>query len=120
MNVDTRTLGLALAGLSVALGVVELVAARPIARRLGVPKRSGVVRGYGVRELATGAALLGRPTSATAVWARVAGDVLDLGSLGAASRADTANRKAIIAGVAFVAGALLLDVLSALKMQEEG
>jgi len=117
MAMDRKVLGLALAGLSVALGMAELAAGKQVARGLGVPRHSGTVRAFGLRELATGAALLARPTSSTAVWGRVAGDIVDLGSLGAASRAQGAKSGPLLAAAAFVAGALLLDVASALAMQ---
>jgi len=117
---DKKTIGLALAGLSVALGAVELFAGRRVARSLGVSRHSAVVRSYGLRELATGAALLARPTSSAAVWARVAGDVLDLATLGAASQEKGARRDPLLAATAFVAGALLIDVFAARALQKSG
>lgn len=114
---NNKTLGLALAGLSIGLGLAELFAAKGIARRLGVRGHEDVVRAYGYRELASGAALLAAPASAAPVWARVAGDVLDLGTLGAAFRAPGAKAGPILGAIAFVAGALLLDAWAARRME---
>lgn len=114
---DNRTLGLMLGGFTVGLGLAELFGGKAIARRLGLPHRSGVVRAYGVRELATAGALFAAPTAAGPVWARVAGDVLDLGTLGAAARARGANTGPLLMVAAVVAGALLLDVWAARRME---
>lgn len=111
-----RTLGLLLAGLSFGLGAIELRRARQITGALGVRGREDVVRAYGYRELAAGAALLAAPASAAPVWARVAGDVLDLGTLGAAFRTRGAKTGPLLGALAFVGGALLLDIWAARRM----
>jgi hypothetical protein len=41
-----------------------------------------VFRLYGLREIGVGVAILAQPTSSAWLWARVAGDVLDLATLG--------------------------------------
>ena len=114
---NNRTLGLLLGGLTVGLGLVEVLRGKSLARRMGVPQYSGVVRAYGVRELATAGALFAAPTAAAPVWARVAGDVLDLATLGAASQVRGADKGTIRAAVAFVSGALLLDWWAARRME---
>lgn len=114
---NNRTLGLLLAGFTVTLGLAEVLGGKSLARRLGVPQHSGVVRAYGVRELATAGALIAAPTAASPVWARVAGDVLDLATLGAASQVRGADKRAIRVAVAVVAGALALDWWAARRME---
>ena len=117
MNLEK--IGYSLAGLSIALGLGELFAGKRLARRMGVPEHSGIVRAYGARELATGAALLARPTASRNVWARVVGDLLDLATLAAAFRRPGARQAVLWGGVAFVATALLADTAAALAMGME-
>jgi hypothetical protein len=112
-----KSLGYLLAGLSFGLGLAELRRAGQITGALGVEGREDVVRTYGYRELASGAALLAAPSSAVPVWARVAGDVLDLGTLGAAFRERGARTGPLLGALAFVGGALLLDLWAARRME---
>jgi hypothetical protein len=112
-----RKLGYGLGAFSIALGAVELLAGRRVARSIGVEKASPVVRGFGLREIATGVALLAGPTRARNVWLRVAGDVLDAGALGGAMRAKRAKRGMIWGGLAFVGTALLADVAAGVAMR---
>lgn len=113
---NNRTLSLLLAGLSFGLGLVELKRSRQVADALGVRGRAAVVEAYGWRELAAGAALLAAPTSPAPVWARVAGDVLDLGTLGAAFQERGAKTGPLLGALAFVGGALLLDIWAARRI----
>lgn len=81
-----RRMGLALGLFSLGLGVVELFAGRRLAAKLGAEGHEGLVRGFGARELANGAALVAMPAVSAGVWARVAGDALDLAATGALLR----------------------------------
>jgi len=70
--------------LSLALGLARLTNPSRVAGFMGIAKDArsiGVVRVIGVRDLLIGVGLLARPKSVTAIWARVAGDVLDLALL---------------------------------------
>jgi hypothetical protein len=107
-----KRLGYGLGLFSIALGAVELLAAPRIARSLDAPRRKGLVRAFGVRELVAGAGLLGAPANASGVWGRVAGDALDLAALGQAARKSPRNRT-IWGSLAFVAAATALDVFVA-------
>src|SRR3982750_4212403 len=70
---------------SVGLGLAELLAPRAIANISGVSNtHTGLIRLYGARELASGIAIFAQEKPTEAVWARVAGDALDLVSLGIA------------------------------------
>lgn len=113
-----KTAGYTLAGLSFALGAVELIAGKRLAREMGVPEYSRWVRAFGVRELLTGAALLARPTASASAWGRVAGDLVDLAALAAALRTPGARRRQLWGGVAFVASALVADALAGAAMRE--
>ena len=111
-----RTLG----WVSVGLGVSQLVTPRTLARLIGVPERAALFRWLGARELASGVGILARRRPAGWLWARVAGDAVDLGLLGAAlrSRAGVPARVAAAAGA--VAGVTVLDALCARRLSADG
>jgi hypothetical protein len=111
--------GYGLAALSIGLGIAELVAARSMARQLGVPKREGIIRAFGIRELVSGAALIARPKASVNAWGRVAGDVLDLAALAAVLRTPGTRTKTALGGVTFVASALVADALAGVAMRKE-
>lgn len=108
-----KQLGLGLAVFSVGLGLVEVFASRRIARTLGIEGQERLIQGFGIREIAQGAALFHKPDSPARVWARVAGDLLDLAALGTAARSDNTRKSAVYGAVLFVAGATMVDALSA-------
>jgi hypothetical protein len=115
---DGRDAGLALAeGLgwfSVGLGLAELLAPRPLAAWLGMGERAGLVRAYGAREIATGAAiLLARGDPTPWIWARVAGDGLDIATLAAGLSGDNPRRGNVGVALAAVGGVTALDVACA-------
>lgn len=111
---DYRKVGAGLGYFSIALGLLEVAAPGRLARWLGVEGRSAkrVIGIFGARELLAGATLLRGPAVSTNVWNRVVGDAMDMGALGVAFT--RSNRKAAVAGaLGFVAGATLLDALTA-------
>jgi hypothetical protein len=103
---------------SLALGTAELVAPRRIARMLGVRERNGLIRSYGLREVAAGLGLLGSARSSPWLWARVAGDAVDLGTL-AAARRRSARPSAVGAALAGVAAVTALDLAAAGRRRRE-
>jgi len=70
---------------SIGLGATEILAPGVVARVSGAPDNKAsraVIRTYGGREIAQGIAILSSmPRPAGWMWARVAGDVLDIGSV---------------------------------------
>jgi hypothetical protein len=115
---DQRTISYPLAAFSLALGALDVFAGRKVARKLGVPRSVPLVRSYGAREIATGAMLLARPKSSVGAWARAAGDVLDLATIGAARRQGRGRRKPMMQAALFVGAALLADVAAGLVLQK--
>ena len=81
---DPIVQGLAL--FSIGLGLAELLAPRQVSRAAGMHKSDTLLRGYGLREIATGVGLLVAKNPKPWLWARVAGDVLDVATV-----AGTAN-----------------------------
>lgn len=70
---------------SIGLGALELMMGRALANALGMPRQSWLIRAYGVREIAKGAGILSSAPRKREpwLWARVAGDALDLATLAA-------------------------------------
>ena len=98
---------------SIGLGLAEALAPRTMSRATGVAS-PGLLRAYGLREIAAGIGILTSRRPAPWLWGRVAGDILDLATLGVACA--TGNGKArlrALAAAAAVAGVTALDVLCA-------
>ncbi len=93
---DYKKLGFGLGVFSIALGAVELLAARRITRALDAEGSEGLVKAFGARELLAGANLLAAPAVATNVWNRAAWGAL-----------------------AFVVGALALDLWVARGLDQQ-
>ena len=105
-----RRISYPLAALSFGLGAVELLSGRKLARKLGLPRSAPVLKTYGARELASGALLLAAPRSSVGAWSRVAGDVMDLATLGTARLQKRGRRERIVGALAFVGAALAADI----------
>ena len=108
----------ALGWFSIGLGATQLLAPRRLARIIGVDDDGRTVvlmRSLGMRELATGIAILSQPDNPRWLAARVGGDVMDLALLGSAMRRDDddeeRSRRTGMAAAAVV-GAGLLDALA--------
>jgi len=100
---------------SIALGVVELAAPHAVARACGMqPGHAGLVRLYGLREIATGIGILRARNAAPWLWARVGGDLLDAGTLAAvADRHHAPGMVRAGAALANVTAITALDVYAA-------
>ncbi|HTL44213.1 MAG TPA: SRPBCC family protein [Vicinamibacterales bacterium] len=109
---------------SIGLGLAELAAPGSVAQLIGVrddDRTRNLLRAYGAREIANGTAILGSGADdAVWLWTRVAGDVLDLATMGAALREGnrTDGRKLAI-GMASVGGVLMADVMAARRVGRE-
>ena len=102
---------------SIGLGLAELLAPRAIASISGVSnRRAGLIRLYGLREIASGVAIFTQKKPAEAMWSRVAGDVMDLASLGMAYSAPDAKRGRITFATANVLAITALDVICAKQL----
>jgi len=116
---DPRQLAEALGWFSVGLGLLEILAPRALARCLGVRDGAGVIRAFGLRELVNGIAILSAQQKPTRwMQARVAGDALDLASLGVAMGSHPSRRGRLGLATAAVAGVTALDVMCSLQLKE--
>ena len=75
-----------------------------------------MIRLFGLREIASGIGIFAQKNPAEAVWSRVAGDVLDLTSLGIACTAPDAKRGRITFATANVLAVTALDVIAAKQL----
>jgi len=104
---------------SIGLGLTEILAPGSLARFIGVSDDDGnrsLLRFYGIREVAAGVGILTQPRPAGWLWGRVAGDLLDLASLGNAMKSDRNEPSKLTAATAAVVGVTALDVYCARQL----
>ncbi len=114
---STRTLARGLGFFSIGLGLAELLGTGPLSRYLGMEDHKGLLRLFGLREIAAGIGLLSQDRLAPWMWARVAGDALDLTLLGTtfANRPNRRTNVGIATGA--VAGVTALDILAGERLR---
>lgn len=98
--------------LSIGLGIVEMVAARRLARGLGMQGSEALIRGFGVREILAGMTCLS-VSGATGMWSRVVGDGLDLATLYRAYADDNRKKDNVALAMLAVGGITLIDLATA-------
>ena len=109
---EAERLAAALGWFSIGLGLAETLAPRSVARLIGVPENnSTLLRAMGMREMASGIGILIQPRPAEAVMSRVAGDMIDLGLLGAAMMSPRSDKARVCGVMTAVAGVTALDIL---------
>ena len=115
---DYKKLSNGLGFFSLALGAAELFGSKPIAKALDAAGHEGIVKGFGLREIAAGVGILNQPAVAVGIWNRVAGDVMDIVATSAAARNSPRNKLAW-AALAFVAAAAALDAWVAVGLDKQ-
>ena len=115
----TDTLARSLGVFSVALGVLEFVAAGPLSRAIGMPWNARSARLCGLREIGTGAAILGMRDAAPGIWGRVAGDAVDILTLSRGLSPRNPRWGTAALAFAAVAGVTALDVYCAQVLARE-
>lgn len=113
----SRSAAVSLGVFSIALGVVEVLAPRTLARALGMKGSEAWLRACGAREIATGIGILASRDAAPWLWARVAGDAIDLATLGSGF-ARSPRTARLAAATASVAGVTLADLATARVLSE--
>lgn len=117
----SERLARALGWFSIGIGLAEVVAPHSVARVVGLEEdetNRRILRGMGMREIASGIGILSQRRPTPWVWSRVAGDALDLALLGSALRSDTAQRGRVVAATAAVLGVTALDVYCGTRLQQ--
>ncbi|CAN5856649.1 hypothetical protein BH11MYX2_BH11MYX2_02820 [soil metagenome] len=106
---------------SIVLGAAEIAVPKLLARGIGVDPDGAapiVMRAMGARGIAAGVNLLLQPRRPSSLWARVAGDVVDLALLGLAARNAKSGWR-LAAAIAAVGGVTALDVIAGIRTQKE-
>jgi hypothetical protein len=118
-NTVSYKLARGLGWFSIGLGVAELLAPGAINRSLGMREYNTMVRGFGVREIAAGLGILTQKNPTPWVWARVAGDALDLTALLLSLGPDNPRRGSATAAFVSVLGVTALDILTARSLEQQ-
>lgn len=104
-----------------ALAAFELAKPGALAKSVGLSENHTFLKGFGAREMATGAGLFGwrrgRGRSAW-IWARVAGDAMDIWTLAPALSRNNPKRKAAVAALAIVGAVTIIDILCARALDD--
>ena len=106
------SLAKALGWFSIGLGVAEVIAPRSFTRALGMEGKEGLIRAYGVREIAAGVLTLS-PEKSLGLWSRLAGDGLDVATLIPGLSEANPKRDNVAFALSMVLGVTLLDLVGA-------
>jgi hypothetical protein len=104
---------------SIALGVAELVAPKAICKAVGVTGLEKVVRGYGVREIATGVAILTSHNPEPWIWTRVAGDLADIATVATGLRQDNDSKSKNALALVALSAVTIADLVCANGLNSE-
>lgn len=104
-----------------ALAAFELARPGALAKSVGLSQNHTFLKGFGAREMATGAGLFGwrrgRGRSLW-IWSRVAGDAMDLWTLAPALKRSNPKRQAAFAALGVVAAVTVIDILCARALDD--
>jgi uncharacterized membrane protein len=110
---DVQRLDQALAFFSIGLGLLELLAPRRLGRLTGAGDHAALFRLCGLREIASGVALLSPKAARFAAMSRQAGDAMDLVLLGAAFGSRDARPARLALATTTVLGVAAIDAYAA-------
>ncbi len=117
---DEYMLARGLGWFSIGLGLAEVTATRGLSRFFGMEGSTGLVRLFGLREIATGAAILASSDPTPWVWGRVGGDALDLAALASALGSGNPKRGRVGVAIGAIAGIAALDAFCAQRLSQDG
>jgi hypothetical protein len=103
---------------SIALGALELAAPQALARTLGMRGTERMIQACGMREIAAGIGILASRNPAPWLWARVAGDGLDLAGLATGLHHGNRQRRTVQIAMGAVGAVTLLDIFAAQRMSQ--
>lgn len=104
---------------SIGLGLSQLLAPRGVARLIGIgddTKNCALMRLLGLRELASGVGILSSRRPGGWVWARAAGDVMDLALLGSAMASEDTEKDRLAAATLAVIGVTAADIYEGVRL----
>ena len=94
---------------SIGLGLAELAMPGVLARAAGLPSRPVLMRVYGLREIGVGIGLLTSREPAPWLWGRVAGDALDIATVGSGPLTGGTQPLRSLVSVALLSGIAAID-----------
>ena len=103
---------------SIALGATQLLAPQLLTRTLGMRGSEGLMRVFGLREIASGVLTLSSERR-TGIASRIFGDGLDLVALATAFGPHNRRRENVGLALAFVAGVTLLDLATSKALADK-
>lgn len=112
----TRALAQGLGWFSIGLGLAEVVMPGTLARMLGMRGHETLIRAYGVREIGAGIGILASRDPTPWIWGRIAGDALDIATLGVGLEGDNPKKGNVALALTAVAGVTALDVACAQRL----
>jgi uncharacterized membrane protein len=118
LNMNAEQLARGLGFFSLGLGLSEFLAPRAIAKISGIDEENtSVIRLMGLREIFHGLGIFAQGKKpAEAMWARVAGDALDLAALGAAFTSPKSSKGRLAFATANVLTVTALDLVCAQQL----
>ena len=114
-----RDVAYGLGWLSLGLGLVRLMAPRQTARAIGMQGSEDLLRAHGLREVVTGMGLLSARDPKPWMWARAAGDAMDIATLATGLGPGNPRRDRTAFAVGAAAGMAALDVACAEMLSAE-
>ncbi len=118
LEMDDRHMARGLAWFGIGLGAVELLAPRGMARAIGLQGYEHVLQAFGIREIASGLAVLASDEPEKMLGIRVAGDALDGALLARGLASSNPERGRTLAALATVAPVVVLDTVCWLRARE--
>jgi hypothetical protein len=112
-NRSADTLARGLGWFSIGLGLAEVLAPRSLTRALGFNGQERLVQAYGLREIATGVAILAAKDPTPWIWGRVGGDALDLATLAGGFHEDNRQKGNVGLALGAVAAVSAVDIYCA-------
>lgn len=115
---DDRRLARGLAWFGIGLGAVEVVAPGRLARAIGLEGHERTLQLFGMREIASGVAMLASTDPERHLGLRVGGDVLDAGLLLTGLRASNPERGRTALALAAIAPVAVLDAVGWIRARD--
>ena len=104
---------------SIAPGIYELLAPCKLGKALGLSRHEKLIQSYGVREILSGVAILSAKDPTPWVSGRVAGDVVDIGTLLWAMETPKLRKQNVWIALANVLGVTALDVYTGMRLSSD-
>lgn len=104
---------------SIGLGLAEILAPRLMSRATGVQDSHHIIQAFGVREVATGIAILASHDPTPWIWGRVGGDAIDIATAVSALNADNPKRENVALTLLALAATTAVDLVCAIGLTEQ-